>query len=131
MAITPVKELVAQAEEEIDTWSVEDAKTKLGDPNVQFVDIRDIRELSKLAPYRTPIMRPGACWSFGSTRKALMQKTFSNKKKPSCCSAVAVGGRRCRPKRYKTWASKMSRILAAVLPRGKNRVASRKLSLDD
>ena len=38
--------LVAEAMSQVKTWSVEEAKAKLNDPNVQIVDIRDIRELS-------------------------------------------------------------------------------------
>jgi len=39
------KQLVAEANAIIETWSVETAKARLGDPNVLFVDIRDVREL--------------------------------------------------------------------------------------
>lgn len=39
------KQLVAEANAQIETWSIEKAKTHLGDPNVLFVDIRDVREL--------------------------------------------------------------------------------------
>jgi len=40
-----VKELCAEAEKEIETWSVEQAMAMHGQENVQFVDIRDVREL--------------------------------------------------------------------------------------
>jgi len=39
------KQLVAEANALIETWSVEQAKARLGDPDVLFVDIRDVREL--------------------------------------------------------------------------------------
>lgn len=41
------KDLVGEAMAEVKTYSVEDAKEKLGDPNVQFVDVRDVRELER------------------------------------------------------------------------------------
>ncbi|MGE0151518.1 MAG: rhodanese-like domain-containing protein [Reyranellaceae bacterium] len=40
-----IKELCAEAEREIETLTVEQALALTGDPKVQLVDIRDIREL--------------------------------------------------------------------------------------
>ena len=42
-----VKELLAEANAEVVTTSVEDALKMKDDPNVVFVDIRDIRELDR------------------------------------------------------------------------------------
>jgi rhodanese-related sulfurtransferase len=42
-----IKELVAEAEAEIETLSVDQAKALANDPNVTFVDLRDIRELER------------------------------------------------------------------------------------
>jgi rhodanese-related sulfurtransferase len=42
-----VKELLAEANAEVITASVEDALKMKDDPNVVFVDIRDIRELDR------------------------------------------------------------------------------------
>jgi len=42
-----VKQLVAEANAEIETVSIDDAKKLLGDDNVLFVDIRDVRELDR------------------------------------------------------------------------------------
>ena len=42
-----VKELLAEANAEVVTASVEDALKMKNDPNVVFVDIRDIRELDR------------------------------------------------------------------------------------
>ena len=42
-----IRELVAEAEAEIETLSVEDAKALVGDPKVTLVDLRDIRELER------------------------------------------------------------------------------------
>jgi rhodanese-related sulfurtransferase len=41
------KQLVAEANAEIETVPVEEAKKLLGDENTVFVDIRDIRELNR------------------------------------------------------------------------------------
>jgi rhodanese-related sulfurtransferase len=40
-----IKQLCAEAEAEIETWSVEEAMKHHGDEDVVFVDIRDVREL--------------------------------------------------------------------------------------
>ncbi|RED54063.1 rhodanese-like domain-containing protein [Aestuariispira insulae] len=45
MAIKPVKQLVEDAEQEIETLDLEAARVLLDDGDVLFVDIRDIREL--------------------------------------------------------------------------------------
>jgi rhodanese-related sulfurtransferase len=42
-----IKQLVAEAEAEIESLSVEQAKGLLDDPKVTFVDLRDIRELER------------------------------------------------------------------------------------
>jgi rhodanese-related sulfurtransferase len=41
------KTLVDEAMAQVRTYSVDEAKAKLDDPNVQFVDVRDARELER------------------------------------------------------------------------------------
>jgi rhodanese-related sulfurtransferase len=41
------QQLVADAMAQVKTYSVEDVKARLGDPKVQVVDIRDVRELER------------------------------------------------------------------------------------
>ncbi len=41
------KQLIAEAQAKIRTLTLEQAKIRLGDPNVVFVDIRDVRELER------------------------------------------------------------------------------------
>ena len=41
------KQLIAEARAKIRTLSLEEAKSKFNDPNVVFVDIRDVRELER------------------------------------------------------------------------------------
>jgi rhodanese-related sulfurtransferase len=40
-----IRRLVAEAEAQIETWSVEQAMARLADEAVVFVDVRDVREL--------------------------------------------------------------------------------------
>lgn len=40
-----IKQLCAEAESVVETWTVEQARTHLDDEDVVFVDIRDVREL--------------------------------------------------------------------------------------
>ena len=47
MAITPVKTLVAQAKEHIQTLLQEDAEAQVAAGTAQFIDIRDVRELKR------------------------------------------------------------------------------------
>ena len=42
-----IKQLVAEAEAEIESLTVEQAKALAGDPKVTFVDLRDVRELER------------------------------------------------------------------------------------
>ena len=43
MAITPVKILVSQAKEQIETLLQEDAEAQVAAGTAQFIDIRDVR----------------------------------------------------------------------------------------
>jgi len=47
MAITPVKTLVTQAKEHIQTLLQEDAEAQVAAGTAQFIDIRDVRELKR------------------------------------------------------------------------------------
>lgn len=42
-----IKQLIAEAEAEIETLTVEQAKALAGDPKVTLVDLRDVRELER------------------------------------------------------------------------------------
>lgn len=41
------KALIEEAGAQIKTYSIDEAQAKLADPNVQFVDVRDVRELER------------------------------------------------------------------------------------
>ncbi|MGH1353329.1 MAG: rhodanese-like domain-containing protein [Methyloligellaceae bacterium] len=45
MPIKTFEQLVAEAESEIETLTVEEAKSLFNNPAVQFIDVRDVREL--------------------------------------------------------------------------------------
>jgi rhodanese-related sulfurtransferase len=47
VAIRSVMAMVAEAEAQIETLTPEEAEDRLGDPDVVFVDLRDIRELQR------------------------------------------------------------------------------------
>ena len=57
-------EMVEQANAEIETLSVADAKALLGQDGVQFVDIRDIRELQKLGKITGAVHAPRGMLEF-------------------------------------------------------------------
>ena len=64
MALIPSKELVKRAEREIETWNVEQSLDHLDNENVQFVDIRDIRELQKLGTIPSAFHAPRGMLEF-------------------------------------------------------------------
>ena len=90
-----IRELCAEADALIETWSAEQAIAALGDPQVQLVDIRDVRELWReggvpgalhaprgmlefwvdpASPYAKPIFQSGKRFVFfcgGGLRSAL------------------------------------------------------------
>lgn len=94
--------LVDEAMSEVRTYSVEQVRAKLGDPRVQLVDIRDVRELERdgvipgafhaprgmiefwvdpASPYYKPIFgMPKECIFFcaGGLRSALTTKTVKD-----------------------------------------------------
>ncbi len=47
MAIRPVKEMIAEARQEIDNHSPQEAQRRVDDENAVLVDIRDVRELQR------------------------------------------------------------------------------------
>ena len=47
MAITPIKTLVSQAKEQIETLLQGDAEAQVAASSAQFIDIRDISELKR------------------------------------------------------------------------------------
>ena len=51
MAITPVKILVSQAKEQIETLLQEDAEAQVAAGTAQLIDIRNIRELKQKRPH--------------------------------------------------------------------------------
>lgn len=111
-----IKQLCAEAEAEIETWTVEQAHEHLNDENVQFVDIRDVRELWRdgaipgahhaprgmlefwvdpESPYAKEIFQSGKKFAFfcaGGMRSALAAKAVQDMGlKPVCHIAGGFG----------------------------------------
>ena len=63
------RQLVDEASAQITTYSVAQVRERLSDPQVQVVDIRDVRELEREGTVRAASTRHAACWSSGSTRR--------------------------------------------------------------
>ncbi len=71
MALTKnSKQLVKEANAKIQTLSLDEAKEKLGNVDVQFIDIRDVRELEREGTILGRCMHQEACWNSGLTLKA-------------------------------------------------------------
>ena len=56
--------LVDEAMAQVKTWSVEDVKAKLADPQVQIVDIRDVRELEREGTVPGALLAPRGMLEF-------------------------------------------------------------------
>ena len=89
---TSVKDLVAAANAEVTTLTVEQARTLIDSPDHILVDLRDIRELQRTGKIPGAFSRAG-CWSFGLIRPAPITKRFSTKIRPMCSIAPALGVR--------------------------------------
>jgi rhodanese-related sulfurtransferase len=59
-----IKELVAEAEAEINTLSTEDAIKRHGDDDLVFIDIRDVRELGKVGTIPNAVHAPRGMLEF-------------------------------------------------------------------
>ena len=111
-----IKQLCAEAEAEVETWTVDQAKAHLGREDVVFVDIRDIRELWRdgaipgamhaprgmlefwvdpESPYAKPEFQSGKRFLFfcaGGMRSALAAKAVQDMGlKPVCHMAGGYG----------------------------------------
>ena len=119
-----VKELVAAANEEIKTYSQDEALAMLGQDDVVFIDIRDIRELKRDGMLEGAMHTPRGMVEFGLIQIAHITKKFSKKTKPSCFTAPALGVRLLQRRPRKKLVSHNVAILRVALWAGKN-LASR------
>ena len=99
-----IKQMVADANREIENLSVEDAKALLGRDDVVFVDLRDPRELEREgmipdpdSPYHKPVFASGkkfVLYCMSGWRSALSTKTVQDMGLPNV--AHIAGG-------FSTW----------------------------
>lgn len=70
------KDLIEEAEAQIETWSVDDAKARKSDPNVKFVDLRDIRELHRVGKIPDAFHAPRGMLEFWVCPESPYHKDF-------------------------------------------------------
>ena len=85
------KQLLAEANDEIETIPSSAAITLLGQPDVVFVDLRDSREMKREGNCLMPLPAPGACWNSGLIQKVLIPSRFSPNR-TGLSSSARVGG---------------------------------------
>ena len=76
-----VKTLVAKANADIKTISVEEAFKILGTDDHVFVDLRDIREIKRSGKIPGAFPAQGVCLNFGLIQKARTTKIYLIRKK--------------------------------------------------
>ena len=70
------KDLIEEAEAQIETWSVDDAKARKDDPKVKFVDLRDIRELHRVGKIPDAFHAPRGMLEFWVCSESPYHKEF-------------------------------------------------------
>ena len=89
-----IKQLVADAYQEIETIQARDALKLQDDPGVVLVDLRDIFVFSRAtAGFQAPSTHRAGCLSSGSIRKAPTTRTFSRRQeiRVFLCGRPAIG----------------------------------------
>ena len=88
------KQLVEEAEREIETLTVEQAKALVGDDNIQFVDLRDVRELWREGKIPGAVHAPRGMLEFWvDPESPYYRDVFGTGKKLVfyCCGRLALG----------------------------------------
>jgi hypothetical protein len=86
--------LVDEAMAQVRTLSVDEARALLDDPTVQFVDVRDIRELEREGVIPHALHAP----------RGMLEFWVDPETRPSSSSVRPAGAARCPPRPCKTWA---------------------------
>ncbi len=82
MTIKTFEQLVAEAESEIETLTVEEAKALYNNPEVQFIDVRDVRELWREGTIPGAFHAPrGLLESWVDPQSEYAKKVFQSDKK--------------------------------------------------
>ncbi len=105
MAITKgFRALVDEANAQVKTYSVAQMLSRMGSPDLQIVDVRDVREL-KDGTIPGSYHAPRCMLEFWVDPASPYYKPlFSDESKDSCCSAEAAGAARWRRNRFRIWA---------------------------
>lgn len=86
------RQLVEEASAQITTYTVEQVRARMGQANLQLVDIRDVRELEREGLFPALFTHREACWSSGLTRRHLISSRFLAMRARSLCCSVALAG---------------------------------------
>ena len=114
------KQLLDQAMSEIETLTAEEAVDLHEKDNVQFVDLRDIRELKHEGKIPGTYHMPRGMLEFWIDPESPYSKMYFPKIKSSSFIANRVGGRLWQPRLLKEWDYRVFVILAADLTHGKS-----------
>ena len=116
--IKTVASMVAEANEQVRTVSVEDAKALVGSDDVTVIDVRDVREIAKTG--RIPGARhvPRGMLEFWIDPASPYYKDFFGADKTFVFCCAQAGARRCLHRRPRTWGLPQSPISKAVSVRG-------------
>lgn len=96
--------LVDEALAEIRTLSVDEARAMLDDPQVQFVDVRDIRELEREGGIPHALHAPRGMLEFWVDPDSRITSRPLRRTRPSSSSARPAGAARWPPRPCRTWA---------------------------
>jgi len=98
------KALLAEANAVVEALTPEDAKALLNDPDVVFVDLRDIRELSREGFIPGSFHAPRGMLEFWVDPEALITNRSSHLESASFSIVTADGARRSPHRRCSRWA---------------------------
>ncbi len=76
MANKTYKDLIEEAEAQIETWTAEQAKANHGKENIKFIDLRDIRELYRTGKIATAFHAPRGMLEFWVCPESPYHKDF-------------------------------------------------------
>lgn len=85
-----LKQLLAEANEVVVTYTPAEAMAYLDDESVVFVDIRDAPELARNGKIPDAVHAPAASWNFWLTRTVLITTRSLPRIKNFCFIALAV-----------------------------------------
>ena len=118
-----IKQLCAEAEAGIETWTVDDALRHHGDDDVVFVDIRDVRELWREGAIPGAVHAPRGMLEFWVDPESPYARDVFQSGKRFMFFCAGGSDPRSPPRRCRTWASRRYATWRAASGRGKRRAA--------